>query len=117
MTLLTMLSVILLAMLMILISNLSVIRHLNCGNKELDSELESDLQDTVDWSRKWLVNLNAGKTQLVLFHQPNNKGAIDVKTDGSVLEEKSSLKMLGLNCHVRAGAASCYLELLDNLQR
>ena len=26
---------------------------------ELASELESDLQDTVDWGRKWLVNFNA----------------------------------------------------------
>ena len=30
---------------------------------ELASELESDLQDTVEWSRKWLVDFNAGKTQ------------------------------------------------------
>ena len=29
---------------------------------ELASELESDLWDTVDWSRKWLVDFNAGKT-------------------------------------------------------
>ena len=34
---------------------------------ELASELESDLRDTADWSRKWLVDFNAGKTQLVLF--------------------------------------------------
>ena len=32
---------------------------------ELASELESDLRDTVDWGRKWLVDFNAGKTQLV----------------------------------------------------
>ena len=25
------------------------------------SELESDLQDTVDWGGKWLVDFNAGK--------------------------------------------------------
>ena len=31
------------------------------------SELESDLRDTVDWGKKWLVDFNAGKTQLVLF--------------------------------------------------
>ena len=31
---------------------------------ELASELESDLQDTVDWGRKWLLDLNGGKTQL-----------------------------------------------------
>ena len=32
---------------------------------ELSSELESDLQDTVDWGKKWLVNFIAGKTQLL----------------------------------------------------
>ena len=45
---------------------------------EFVSELESDLQDTVNWGRKWLVDFNAGKTQLVLFDQPNITGA---KTD------------------------------------
>ena len=60
------------------------------------SELESDLKDTVDWGKKWLTDFNAGKTQLVSFDQSNNTGAIDVKMDGSVLEEKSSFKMLGL---------------------
>ena len=29
---------------------------------ELASELESDLWNTVDWSRKWLVDFNTGKT-------------------------------------------------------
>ena len=38
---------------------------------ELASELESDLRDTMDWSRKWLVEFNAGKTQLVLFDWSN----------------------------------------------
>ena len=49
---------------------------------ELASELESDLRNTANWDRKWLVDLSAG--------------AINVKMDGSVLEEKSSFKMLGL---------------------
>ena len=136
---------------------------------ELASELKSDLQETADWDRKWLVDFNAGKTQLVLFDRSNNNGSIDVKMDGSVLEENSSFKMLGLTfsskldwssstisiaktvsnkigalirsmmflsaevalylykstirpcmeycCHVWAGARSCYLELLDNLQK
>ena len=57
---------------------------------ELVSELDSDLQDALDWDRKWLIDFNAGKTQLVLFDWSNNTGAINVKTDGSVLEEKSS---------------------------
>ena len=133
------------------------------------SELESDLRDTVDWGRKGLADFNAGKTQLVLFDQSNNTGAIYVKMDGSVLEGKSSFKMLGLTfsckmdwgsyiifivktaskkikalihsmkllspavalclyksticpcmeycCHVWARAPSCYLELLDKLQK
>ena len=51
-------------------------------------ELESDLRDTVDRGKKWLVDFNAEKTQLVLLDRSNNNGSIDVKTDGSVLEEK-----------------------------
>ena len=93
---------------------------------------------------KWLLDFNAGKTQLISFDWSNNTGSIDVKMDGSVLEEKSSFKMLGLTfrsmkllspgfalylykstirpcmeccCHVWAGAASCYLELLDKLHK
>ena len=123
----------------------------------------------MDWSRKLLVDFNTGKTQQVTFDQSNNTGAIDVKIDGSILEEKLSFKTLGLNfsskldwgsyiisiaktaskkigalirsmkflspevalylykstirpcmeycCHVWAGAPSCYLELLDKLQK
>ena len=55
---------------------------------ELASEIESDLQDTVDWGRKGLVDFTAGKNQLVSFDWSNNFGAIDVKMDGSALEEK-----------------------------
>ena len=136
---------------------------------ELAPELESDLRDTVDCGKKWLVDFNAGKTQLVSFDRSKNSGSIDVKLDGSVLEKKSSFKMLGLTfssrldqssyiisiakttskkigtlicsmkflspegalylckstirpcmeyCyHVLAGAPSCYLELLDKLQK
>ena len=66
------------------------------GQLELAAELEPDLQDTVDWGRIWLVVFNAEKTQLALFDQSNDTGTIDVKMDGSVLEERSSFKMLGL---------------------
>ena len=123
----------------------------------------------MDWGKKWLVDFNAGKTELVSFDRSNNNGSIDVKMDESVLEEKSSFKMLELTlsskldrsfyiisvaktasrkigalicsmkflspevalylykstirpcmeycCHVWAGAPSCYLELLDKLQK
>ena len=120
----------------------------------------------MDLGRKSLADFNAGKTLLV----SKNTGAIDVKMDGSVLEDKSSsFRMLALIyfskwdwgyyiicvakssskkigalirsvkflspevalylykstirpcmeycCHVWAGAPSCYLELLDKLQK
>ena len=118
----------------------------------------------MDWGGKWFVDFNAGK-----LDQSNNNGSIDVKMDGSVLEGKSSFKMLGLTfspkldrgfyiisfaktaskkigalihsmkflspevalylykstihpcmeycCHVWDGAPSCYLKLLDKLQK
>ena len=50
----------------------------------------------MDWGRRWLVDFNAGKIQLVSFDRSKNTGAIDVKMDGSALEEKSSFKVLGL---------------------
>ena len=56
----------------------------------------------MDLGRKWLVGFNAGKSQLVLFEQCNDTGAVDVKMDGPVLEEKSSLKMprLSFSCRL-----------------
>ena len=123
----------------------------------------------MDWGKKWLVDFNAGKTELVSFDWSNNTGSINMKMDGSVLEEKLSFKMLGLTfssklhccsyivyvaktaskkigalirsmkfpspevalylyestispsmeycCNLWAGAPSCYLELLDKLQK
>ena len=123
----------------------------------------------MDWGKKWYFAFNAGKTQLVSFDWFNNNSSIDVKMDESVLEEKSSSKMLGLDfsseldwgsyiisiakiaskktgtlilsmkfvspevalylykstkhpcmehcCRIWAGVPSCYLELLDMLQK
>ena len=50
----------------------------------------------MDWGKKWLVDFNAGKIQLFSFDRSSNTSAIDVKVDGSVLEENSSFKMRGL---------------------
>ena len=63
---------------------------------ELASELESHLRDTVDWGRKWLVDFNAGKTQPVSLDWSKSFVTIDVKTDRSILEEKSSFNMMGM---------------------
>ena len=162
MTFVMMLSVILLSMLMILLSILGVIGLLICGNN-LNWLLNLNLIYETQWTGKWLVEFNAGKTQLVSFDRSNNNGSIDVKMGGPILEEKSSFKMLGLTwgsyiisiaktaskkigalihsmkflspevalylyksticpcmeycCHVWAGAPSCYLDLLDKLQK
>ena len=70
-TFLMMLSVRLLSMMVILLSTLNVIRHLICGNNQ-----------------NWCLNLNLTYRTTWI--------AIDVKMDGSVLEKKSSFKMLGL---------------------
>ena len=147
-----------------------MIWHLICGNS-LNWLLNLNLIYEALWTggKKWLVDFNAGKTQLVSFNRSNNTGSIDVKMDGSVLEEKSSFRIMGLIfisklvwgsyifsiaktaskkigalirsmkflspevalylykstirpymeycCHVWAGASSCYLELLDKLQK
>ena len=50
----------------------------------------------MDWGKKWLVDFNAGKTQLVSFDRSSNSGSIDVEMNGSVLERKSYFKTLGL---------------------
>ena len=60
--------------------------------------------ETLERGRKWLVDFNAGKTQLVSFVRSNITGSIDVKMDGAVLEENSSFKLLGLTF-------SCKLDL------
>ena len=89
MTFLTMLSVILLSILMILFSILSVIRHLICGSN-LNWLLNLNLIYKTLWTgvKSSLLISMLAKTQLVSFDRSNNSGSIDVKMDGSVLEEK-----------------------------
>ena len=59
-------------MLIILLSTLRVIWHLICGNN-LNWLLNLNLiYKTLDWGKKWLVDFNARKTQLVLFDLSNN---------------------------------------------
>ena len=70
----------------LLVSMLLILLYSKCNQAfnlwqqlELASELDSDLQDTVNWGRKRLVDFNAGKTELVLFDWSNYTAAIDVK--------------------------------------
>ena len=79
---------------------------------ELASEPESDLRDSVDFGRKWFVAFNLRKTELVLFGRSNNSGAIDVKMDGSILEQKSSLRcwILSISSVLDLGSYNVYIN-------
>ena len=111
MTFLMMLSVLLLSMLMMLLYSKCDEASDLWQQLELASELQSDLQDTVDWGKEWLVDFSAGKTQLVLFDWSENDGSIDVKMDGSVLDEKSSFRMLGLTFSSKLDWGSCIIPI------
>ena len=50
----------------------------------------------MDCDRRWLFDFSAGKNKLVSFDLFNNTDPIELKMDGSVFEEKSTFKMLGL---------------------
>ena len=82
-----------------------------CQQLELASEHKSDSRDTLDWGKRWLVDFNAGKTQLVSFNQSNNNDSTDVEMDEFVLEEKSSSKMLGLTFFSKLDCSS-YIILI-----
>ena len=58
----------------------------------------------MDWDRKWLFDFNAGKTQLISFDRSTNTGAIDEKMNGSVLDKKSSFKMLTFSSKLDRGS-------------
>ena len=55
------------------------------------------------WGKKWLVDFNAEKTQLDSFDRSNNNDSIDAKMGGSILEEKSLFKVLGLTFSSKLG--------------
>ena len=86
-----MLSVILLSMMMIQLYSKCDQASDMWQELELASEFESDLRDTVNWGKKWLVDFSAGKAQLFSFDQPNDTGSIDVKTVGLFLRNNHLL--------------------------
>ena len=93
-----------------------MIRYLTCGSS-LHWFLNLNLIYKTPWTgRKWLV-FNAGKTQLVLFGRSNKTGTIDVKMDGSILEEKSSFKMLGLTFSSNLDCGSYIISIAKTTSR
>ena len=111
MVFLMMLSMVSLSMLIIVLSILSLIKHLICGNN-LNWLLNLNLiNKTLDWGKKWLSDFNVGKTELVSFDQSNNTGSIDLKMDGSDIEDKSSFRMLGLVFSSKLDWGSCIISI------
>ena len=51
----------------------------------------------MDWDRKWLVDFKAGETQLLSINHSNNCGAIDMKMNGFVHDEKSVFTDAGID--------------------
>ena len=68
----------------------------------------------MDKGKKWLADFNAGKTQLVSFDWSNNSGSIDVKMDGSILEGKSSFKLLRLSFSSKLNWGSYIISIAQN---
>ena len=71
------------------------------------------IYETLGWGKEWLVDFNAGKTQLVLFDRSNNTGCIDVKMDESVLKEKPSFRMLVLTFSYKLDWDSYIISVAD----
>ena len=107
------LSVILLSMLIILHCILSVIRHLICGNN-LNWLLNLNLIYETLWTgaRSGLLISMLGKLNWFCLTD-----SIDVKMDGSFLEEKSSFKMLGLTFSSKLDWGSYIISIVKTASR
>ena len=71
----------------------------------------------MDWGKNWLVDFSAGKTQLISFDWSNNNGSIDVKIDGSVLEEKSSFKIRVLTFSSKLDCGSYIISIAKTVPK
>ena len=54
---------------------------------------------------------------MVLFHRSNNIGTIDLKMDGSVLEEKASFKMLELTFSSKLDWGSYIISIAETASK
>ena len=96
MTFLMILFIIVISMLMILLATQTVIRHLICGSN-LNWLLKLNLIFETLWTGAgsgWLISVLEKVNLFYLTGQTTH--VINVKMNGSVLEEKSSFKILGL---------------------
>ena len=96
-----------------------VIWHLICGSNQNWLRNLNQIYKTL-WTGAgrggtWLVYFNVRKlsSQLVSFDRSNNTGAIDLKMDGSVLEEKSFFKVLGLTFSSKVDQSSCIIGIAE----
>ena len=64
----------------------------------------------MDWVKKWLVDFNVGKMQLVSIDRSNNNGSIDVK-----IEERLSFKLLVLSFSSKFDRASYIISIAKTI--
>ena len=64
----------------------------------------------MDWGKKWLVDFNVGKMQLVSIDRSNNNGSIDVK-----IEERLSFKLLVLSFSSKFDRASYIISIAKTI--
>ena len=73
-----------------------VIRHLVCGSKQSWFLNLNLIYETLSSrARSDLLTSMLQKLNFFSFERSNNSGAVDLKMDGSVLEEETSFKILG----------------------
>ena len=81
------------------------------------SDLWQQVELATTIGRKWFVDSNGGKAQLVLFDRSNNIVATDVKMDGSILEEKSYFNMLRLTFSSKLDWGSYIISIAKTASR
>ena len=96
---------------MVLLFTLSVIRHLvlSVATTRNGFWTWTSSKRHCGLGQEVAHKFNAGKNQVVIFNQSNNTGAIDMKTDGSVSDEKSSFIMLQLTFSSKLDWGSCII--------
>ena len=111
------LSVTLLSMLMILLSTLSVIKHLICGNNQNWLLSLNLIYKTYGLGQEVTCSFQCSKYSAGFASWSNNTGAIAVKMDGPVFEKTPSSKLLGLICSSKLDWGSYIISVAKSVSK
>ena len=68
----------------------------NNNIKQLEEELQWDLNIIMQWCQKWRLNINRQKTQVILFENNNKSSKIEITVNGSVIKQVKEKKTMGI---------------------